>query len=53
MIKNVVCFLILNFGALFIGAQFTGPGVNSDWYGLMNKAPWTPPGWFFALLGLL
>lgn len=49
MIKNVICFLILNFGALFIGAQFTGPGVNSDWYGLMNKAPWTPPGWFFGV----
>ena len=48
MIKNVIIFLVLNFGALYIGAQFTGTGVNSEWYELMNKAPWTPPGWVFG-----
>lgn len=41
-------FLFLNFGALGIGAWFTGPGVSSDWYQNMNQAPWTPPGWVFG-----
>jgi benzodiazapine receptor len=48
MIKNIIIFLVLNFGALAIGAQFTGAGVSSEWYQLMNKAPWTPPGWVFG-----
>ena len=48
MIKNIIIFLVLNFGALAIGAQFTGAGVSSEWYELMNKAPWTPPGWVFG-----
>ena len=39
---------MLNFAALGLGAYFTGPGVTSDWYVNMNKAPWTPPGWVFG-----
>ena len=41
-------FLFLNFVALAIGGLATGPGVSSDWYASLNKAPWTPPGWVFG-----
>lgn len=41
-------FFILNFGSLAIGQFATGPGVISDWYMGMNKAPWTPDGWVFG-----
>lgn len=44
-----VVFLVINFGALAIGGLFTSSGVNSDWYAALNKAPWTPPGWFFGV----
>jgi benzodiazapine receptor len=48
MIRFVV-FLILNFGALGLGAFLMGsnPGEN-EWYQALNKAPWTPPGWVFG-----
>ena len=49
MTKRIIIFLILNFGALAIGGIFTGPGVVSDWYVNLFKAPWTPPGWFFGV----
>ena len=49
MIKRILLFLILNFIALGIGSLFTGEGVPSEWYGNLNKAPWTPPGWFFGV----
>lgn len=48
MILRTIVFLLLNFGALAIGSYFTGKGVPSDWYVELNKAPWTPPGWFFG-----
>ncbi len=48
MLVRLVIFLVINFGALAIGSYFTGPGVSSDWYVNMNKAPWTPPGWVFG-----
>ena len=41
-------FLALNFGGLAIGARFTGPGVNSEWYQTLARAPWTPDGWVFG-----
>lgn len=43
-------FLILNFGALYIGSLLMGgnPSEN-EWYDSLNKAPWTPPGWLFGL----
>ncbi len=49
-ITQLIIFLILNFGALAVGAFFTGKGVPSDWYQQLNKAPWTPPGWVFGVV---
>jgi tryptophan-rich sensory protein len=40
--------LTINFGALAIGAFFSGKGVPSDWYTALSKAPWTPAGWVFG-----
>lgn len=48
MILRLLVFLLINFGALAIGAQFTGKGVSSEWYAALNKAPWSPPGWTFG-----
>lgn len=48
MFYRLIAFLALNFTALAIGGSFTSKGVNSDWYTLLNKAPWTPPGWVFG-----
>lgn len=48
MIQKFFIFLVLNFGALGLGALFTGKGVPSEWYTNLNKAPWTPPGWVFG-----
>ena len=45
MFKNIILFLLLNFGALAIGSFFTDGGASSDWYQNLNKAPWTPAGW--------
>ena len=42
-------FLILNFSALGIGSWFMNNGPTSNWYMALNKAPWTPPGWFFGV----
>jgi len=48
MIKRIILFIILNFGALVLGGLFTTSGISSDWYITLNKAPWTPPGWIFG-----
>lgn len=48
MLKKIVLFLILNFGALGLGSYFTSSAVKASWYLDLNKAPWTPPGWFFG-----
>jgi len=48
MIIRLIIFLVLNFGALALGAFFTSKGVPSEWYLNINKAPWTPPGWVFG-----
>ena len=48
MIKRFVIFAALNFAALAVGGLFTSQGVPSNWYGELNKAPWTPPGWVFG-----
>lgn len=48
MLRQLILFLLLNFGALAIGGLFTGQGVSSDWYARLDKAPWTPPGWVFG-----
>lgn len=43
-----VVFLLIGAAGLAIGGLFTGPGVDSEWYKGLNKAPWTPPGWVFG-----
>lgn len=48
MIYRLLLFLAINFGGLAIGSLFTSSGVASDWYGELDKAPWTPPGWVFG-----
>ncbi|MGB0837340.1 MAG: TspO/MBR family protein [Flavobacteriaceae bacterium] len=45
---RIIFFLLLNFGALYLGSKFTSSGVSSTWYATLNKAPWTPPGWVFG-----
>ena len=45
---RIIIFLLLNFGALYLGSKFTSSGVSSTWYATLNKAPWTPPGWVFG-----
>jgi len=42
-------FLVLNFGALGIGVLLMNNGPQDAWYAALNKAPWTPPGWFFGV----
>lgn len=48
MVIRLLIFLLIQFGALAIGGLFTKEGVTSDWYESLQKAPWTPPGWFFG-----
>ena len=48
MILRLITFLLINFSALGIGSFFTNPGVNTEWYQQLDKAPWTPPGWVFG-----
>ena len=49
MIKWVLLFLVINFGALFIGSLLMNNGPQTDWYTSLNQAPWTPPGWVFGV----
>ena len=46
--KFFIFFLVLNFGALFLGSWLMNSGPTSEWYLTLNKAPWTPPGWVFG-----
>jgi len=48
LIKPLLIFLILNFGALGIGSLFMADGPKGDWYLQLQKAPWTPDGWVFG-----
>ncbi|MDP2067372.1 MAG: TspO/MBR family protein [Lutibacter sp.] len=45
----LLVFLVLNFGALGIGVLLMNNGPQDAWYAALNKAPWTPPGWFFGV----
>ncbi len=45
----LLIFLVLNFGALGIGVLLMNNGPQDSWYMELNKAPWTPPGWFFGV----
>lgn len=49
MLIRLVLFLFLNFAALGLGSYFTSGAVSGEWYRALNKAPWTPPGWFFGV----
>ena len=49
LIKLIVGFLIINFGALAIGSWLMKNGPMTDWYTHLNQAPWSPPGWVFGV----
>ena len=47
---RIVLFLLVNFGALYMGALLMGGSpAENEWYQALNKAPWTPPGWVFGV----
>lgn len=46
--QYLILFLIINFGALALGASFMENGPKALWYLDLNKAPWSPPGWVFG-----
>ena len=48
ILKIIVVFLIINFGALAFGSWLMNNGPTSPWYTNLNQAPWTPPGWVFG-----
>lgn len=48
LLKYTLFFLIINFGALGLGTLLMANGPLTNWYINLNKAPWTPPGWFFG-----
>ena len=48
LLKTIIIFLILNFGALGIGSWLMDNGPQTVWYINLNQAPWTPPGWVFG-----
>jgi tryptophan-rich sensory protein len=45
----LIIFLVINFGALYIGGKLMGTGPTGNWYQNLNIAPWTPPGIVFGL----
>ncbi len=49
MVQRLILFLLLNFAALGLGAYLMDSGPVTEWYQELNKAPWTPPGWFLGL----
>lgn len=49
LLKYIVIFLIINFGALAIGSWLMNNGPQTEWYQNLNQAPWTPPGWVFGV----
>ena len=47
-LKPFIVFLIINFGALWIGTLLMQNSPQAEWYLSLNKAPWTPDGWVFG-----
>ncbi|MEM6721346.1 MAG: TspO/MBR family protein [Bacteroidota bacterium] len=45
---RLILFLLINFGALGLGAYLMNNGPRTEWYAALDKAPWTPPGWVFG-----
>jgi len=48
MFLKIIIFLVINFAVLGLGSYFTSAAVTAEWYQNLNKASWTPPGWFFG-----
>ena len=48
LLKLIFLFLIINFGALYLGSWLMNNEAASDWYMSLDKAPWTPQGWVFG-----
>lgn len=46
--KNLILFLVINYGGLALGSFLMGNPATNEWYQLQDKAPWTPPGWVFG-----
>jgi len=44
----LILFFVVNFVALGIGSMISANDVTGSWYMGLEKAPWTPPGWFFG-----
>ena len=44
----LIIFLIINLGSLALGTLLMNNGPQTNWYLLLKKAPWTPPGWVFG-----
>jgi tryptophan-rich sensory protein len=46
---RLLIFLLVNFGALYVGSILQGPGPMGDWYQSLQQAPWSPPGYVFGI----
>lgn len=46
--KQLILFLLINFGVLALGSFLMGNPADNEWYQSLDKAPWTPPGWVFG-----
>ena len=49
LLKRIIVFIVLNFGALSLGSFLMNNGPQSIWYQSLVKAPWNPPGWLFGV----
>ena len=49
LLKRIIIFIVLNFGALSLGSFLMNNGPQSLWYQSLIKAPWNPPGWLFGV----
>ncbi|MGB2232246.1 MAG: TspO/MBR family protein [Flavobacteriaceae bacterium] len=49
LLKRIIIFIVLNFGALSLGSYLMNNGPRSEWYAALDKAPWNPPGWLFGV----
>ncbi|WP_223551482.1 TspO/MBR family protein [Aestuariivivens sp. NBU2969] len=49
ILKYLIFFLVINFGALTIGGWLMNNGPLTAWYQNLNQAPWTPPSWVFGI----
>jgi benzodiazapine receptor len=47
-LKHSLIFIVINLLVLYLGGLWTNPGVSSEWYNSLIKAPWNPPGWVFG-----